>query len=265
MAAPTNRPKAPPEAPQRLHKLLAAAGLGSRREIEAWIIAGRVAINGRVARIGEQATRIDRITVDGNAVAFSEARSLPRVLLYHKPEGELVTRRDAGGRATVFERLPALAGARWIAVGRLDLNSCGLLLVTDSGELANRLMHPRYGIRREYAVRVLGELAPAEMRRLLDGVELDDGAARFELIEPMPADKGSANRWYRVELSEGRNREVRRMFEVLGRKVSRLVRVRYGPVTLPRDLRPGHWRELAAREVGQLAEAPQRPRRLSGV
>ncbi len=173
------------------------------------------------------------------------------MLAYHKPVGEVVTRDDPGGRRTVFERLPSLRGTRWVAVGRLDLNSAGLLLFTDSGELANRLMHPRHGIEREYAARVSGELGREAQQRLLDGIELDDGIARFDRIAP--GDKTSGvNRWYRVTLREGRNREVRRMFEAIGLQVSRLLRVRMGTVALPRDLKPGRWVELSATEVEAL-------------
>lgn len=178
----------------------------------------------------------DRVAIDGQLVAISP-KSKPRVLLYHKPVGELVTRSDPQGRATVFSRLPP---GRWVAVGRLDLNSAGLLLFTDSGELANRLMHPRYGIEREYVARVRGALSPAEQQRLLKGIPL---TGRFESIEIERTGEGS-NRWYRVVLKEGRNREVRRLFEALGHAVSRLVRVRYGPLALPGDLPPGRWREL---------------------
>jgi 23S rRNA pseudouridine2605 synthase len=163
--------------------------------------------------------------------------------MYHKPEGELVTRSDPAGRPTVFARLPP---GRWIAVGRLDINSAGLLLFTDDGELAHRLMHPRYGLEREYAVRVQGALGEGELERLRRGVELADGRAAFDRIEPAdPRARESANRWYRVTLREGRNREVRRMFEAVGARVSRLLRVRYGPLELPRDLPPGQWREVA--------------------
>jgi 23S rRNA pseudouridine2605 synthase len=169
------------------------------------------------------------------------------VLLYHKPEGELVTRRDPQGRPTVFSRLPP---GRWVAVGRLDINSAGLLLLTDDGELANRLMHPRYAVEREYAVRVQG---PVDVERLRRGVQLEDGPAAFERIEPVdPRAVSSANRWYRVTLKEGRNREVRRMFEAVGARVSRLLRVRYGSLSLPRDLRPGEWRELAPERCAEL-------------
>jgi 23S rRNA pseudouridine2605 synthase len=247
--APPPAPKAS-EQPERLQKLLARAGLGSRREIETWIAAGRVTIAGRVAQLGERAGPGDAIAVDGRPVALTASAS-GRVLIYHKPEGELVTRRDPQGRPTVFERLPP---GRWIAVGRLDINSAGLLLFTDDGELANRLMHPRYGLEREYAVRVQGSLAQAELERLRRGVELADGRAAFDRIEPAdPRARPGANRWYRVTLKEGRNREVRRMFEAVGARVSRLLRVRYGPVELPRDLDPGRWRELPAAAVQRLS------------
>jgi len=185
--------------------------------------------------------------VDGKLVRQSE-KGQPRVLLYHKPVGELVTRKDPEGRATVFSSLPP---GRWIAVGRLDLNSSGLLLLTDSGELANRLMHPRYGLEREYLARVRGELKPEERTRLLEGVLLDGIPARFERIEKHRDSEGS-NHWYRVVLQEGRNREVRRLFEALGHPVSRLSRVRYGPLELPPDLAAGQWRELSGKAVNSL-------------
>ncbi len=210
-------------------------------------------MNGRVAALGERASATDRIEVDGKRVA-AVARTPVRVLLYNKPAGELVTRRDPGGRPTVFARLPALRGGRWIAVGRLDLNSSGLLLVTSSGELASRLMHPRHGIEREYAVRALGELAAARRKELLEGVRLEDGVARFDSIEAT-GKPGGANRWYRVVLREGRNREVRRMFEAVGLHVNRLVRTRYGPIRLPGTLKPGRWLELSAQDIVRLGES----------
>lgn len=231
---PTARDDSP--ARERLQKLLAAAGLGSRRQIEGWIEAGRVTVNGAVAKLGARASTADRVAVDGKAVQFA-ATAVPRVLVYHKPVGELVTRSDPEGRPTVFARLPP---GRWVAVGRLDLNTSGLLLLTDSGELANRLMHPRYEIEREYRARVQGL---RNHRQLVEGVQLDDGPAAFDSIEPEGEAQGT-NRWYRVSLKEGRNREVRRIFEAVGARVSRLVRVRYGPVELPADLLPGKWREM---------------------
>lgn len=234
-----------------MQKLLAAAGLGSRREIEGWISAGRVTVNDRVAQLGDRATSADRVCVDGRTIALRDTTGLPRVLVYHKPVGELVTRSDPGGRPTVFARLPSVSGGKWAAVGRLDINTSGLLLFTDSGELANRMMHPRFEMLREYAVRVLGRLGSGERRRLLDGVELDDGRAAFERIDAHAGNSG-ANRWYSVALREGRNREVRRLFEVVGLRVSRLVRTGFGPVHLPRDLEPGKWRELDPQRVRDL-------------
>lgn len=196
-------------------------------------------MNGQVAKLGDRATPADSVRVDGRPVARSAAAQA-RVLLYHKPVGELVTRDDPQGRPTVFSRLPP---GRWVAVGRLDLNSSGLLLFTDSGELANRLMHPRYGLEREYAARIRGALTAPERQRLLEGIPLDGVSARFESIRNEREGEGT-NRWYRVVLTEGRNREVRRLFEALGHPVSRLVRLRYGPVDLPADLPAGSWREL---------------------
>ena len=227
--------------------MLAAAGLGSRREIEGWIAAGRITVNGQLAKLGDRAGPADLVAVDGKAVQRPTA-SAPRVLLYHKPVGELVTRSDPEGRRTVFSQLPP---GRWIAVGRLDLNSSGLLLLTDSGELANRLMHPRYGLEREYLARVKGELSAGELARLRQGILLDGIPARFERIDAERQGEG-ANRWYRVVLQEGRNREVRRLFEALGHAVSRLSRVRYGPVALPPDLAAGKWRELPAKALNGL-------------
>jgi 23S rRNA pseudouridine2605 synthase len=239
--APTAKPQAAPADPlgERVQKVLAAAGLGSRREIEGWIAAGRVSVNGAVVALGARARPGDEIAVDSKPVEGPRPGN-PRVLLYHKPVGELVTRSDPQGRRTVFDALPA---GRWVAVGRLDINSSGLLLLTDSGELANRLMHPRYGFEREYAARIRGELKPEETKQLLAGVPLDGELARFERIAEHREGEGS-NRWYRVVLKEGRNREVRRLFEALGHPVSRLVRLRYGPIELPGDLAAGRWREL---------------------
>ena len=222
-----------------MQKLLAAAGHGSRREVESWIAAGRVVVNGHTAKLGDRVTLSDSVLVDGKPVVL-RAETQPRVLLYHKPVGELVTRSDPEGRATVFSSLPP---GRWVAVGRLDLNSSGVLLFTDSGELANRLMHPRYGLEREYSARIRGALTAAEERKLLEGIPLDGVQARFDSIRSERAGEGT-NRWYRVVLKEGRNREVRRLFEALGHPVSRLVRIRYGPIALPADLAPRSWREL---------------------
>lgn len=245
-------PTSPPQA-DRLQKLLAAAGLGSRRQIEDWIRAGRLKVNGRLAELGQRASAADRVELDGRAVRLDAAARGPRVLLYHKPEGELVTRADPEGRPTVFSRLPPIVGAKWVAVGRLDINTSGLLLFTDSGELANRLMHPRYEIEREYLVRVLGALSPQERARLQAGIELEDGVGRFERLEAAGTAEG-ANRWYRVTLREGRNREVRRLFEAVGRRVSRLRRVRFGPVRLPGGLAPGKCVELDPETVSAIVK-----------
>jgi 23S rRNA pseudouridine2605 synthase len=198
-----------------------------------------VTVNGQAAKLGDRARPSDGVAVDGKPVALPVTASA-RVLLYHKPVGELVTRDDPQGRATVFQRLPP---GRWVSVGRLDLNSSGLLLFTDDGALANRLMHPRYELEREYEARVHGRLGPQELEKLRSGVQLEDGIAAFEHLEEVRGE--GSNRWYRVVLKEGRNREVRRLFEAAGARVNRLVRVRYGPVRLPGDLAPGSWREMA--------------------
>ncbi len=246
---------------ERLQKVLAAAGLGSRREIEGWIVAGRVSVNGSLATLGQRVGPRDAITIDGRPLGreFREAQgaALPRVIVYNKPEGEICTRRDPDGRPTVFERLPRLRGGRWVLVGRLDLNTAGLLLVTDHGELANRLMHPGYGIEREYLVRINGEVDESILERLRRGVELEDGRAAFDAVEPRGGN--GRNRWFAVLLREGRNREVRRLWEAVGCTVSRLKRVRFGPVSLgPRDLR-GSWRELAEPELRALFERVSLP------
>jgi 23S rRNA pseudouridine2605 synthase len=238
---------------ERLHKLLASAGFGSRREIERWIEEGRVSVNGVVAKLGDSASAEDDISIDGRRLPTRQIAAPPRrVIAYYKPEGEITTRNDPEGRPTIFENLPRLTQGRWIAVGRLDINTSGLLLLTTDGELANRLMHPSHAVQREYAARVLGEVDTDVLKTLLHGVELEDGPARFESITD--AGGPGANHWYHVTLSEGRNREVRRLWETQGVKVSRLIRVRYGPLTLPRRLRPGRWQDLAPEELAQLLE-----------
>lgn len=229
--------------------------MASRREIEEWIAAGRVHVNGEPAHLGQRVLPTDKIKVGGRLVNLHFAARVPRVLLYHKPEGEIVSRDDPQGRPSVFNALPRLRGGRWIAIGRLDFNSCGLLLFTTDGALANRLMHPRYGIDREYAVRVLGEIDEASLKKLTTGIELEDGMARF--IRLQVAGGEGANHWYHVTLEEGRNREVRRMFEAVGVTVSRLMRVRYGPIVLPANLKRGQCRELAPEEVQALLKALQ--------
>ena len=239
--------------PVRLQKALADSGFGSRRELEEWIIAGRVSVNGKPADIGQKVGPTDRVKVNGRLVNLKFTNRAPRVLIYHKPEGEIVSRDDPEGRPSVFERLPNLRKGRWIAIGRLDFNTSGLLLFTDNGALANRLMHPRFGLEREYAVRILGELSEEQQKQLQQGIMLEDGEARFDTL----ADGGGegSNHWYRVTLSEGRNREVRRMFEAIGLTVSRLMRVRYGVVSLPRQLKRGAWAEMADADVLALSES----------
>jgi 23S rRNA pseudouridine2605 synthase len=230
--------------------VLARSGLGSRRDMETWIAAGRVTVNDRLAELGQRVDTSDRVKVDGSLLAPRWETRVPRVLIYHKPAGEIVSADDPEGRPTVFDRLPRVRGGRWIAVGRLDYNTSGLLVLTTSGDLAARLMHPRYQIDREYAVRIDGQLAAAEIERLTTGVPLEDGPGRFETI----AEEGGEgrNRWYRAVLREGRNREVRRLFEALGRRVTRLIRVRFGPIALPPGMRRGQYRELGEAEVGRL-------------
>ncbi|TFL09355.1 rRNA pseudouridine synthase [Pusillimonas caeni] len=226
----------------KLHKVLADAGIGSRREMEELIVAGRVSVNGEPAHIGQRVGAQDQVRVNGRLIARPNASKPPRVILYHKPAGEIVSHDDPAGRATVFARLPKIKVGKWLSVGRLDLNTEGLLILTTSGDLANRLMHPRYGAEREYAVRVLGELTAEQQARLVEGIELDDGPAKFGTLEYLGGE--GSNKWYRATLHEGRNREVRRMFEAAGVTVSRLIRTRFGEVVLPRNLRRGRWEEL---------------------
>lgn len=240
--------KQPADLPtEKLQKALAEAGLGSRREMEALIATGVVTINGQTAKLGDRVTSEDMIRVEGRLIRRDQASSTPRVLMYHKMAGEIVSRDDPEGRPSVFFHLPRLQGARWVAVGRLDFNTEGLLLFTTSGELANRLMHPRYEIEREYAVRICGELDAEHILQLQKGVELDDGLAKFSKLE----DQGGTgqNHWYLVQINEGRNREVRRMFEAVGFTVSRLIRLRYGAVSLPKSLPRGKRMELTPEEV----------------
>jgi len=238
-----------------LQKLLAAAGFGSRREIETWITAGRVMVRGQTAKLGDRAGPGDLILLDGKEIKISANKGAPRVILYHKPVGELVTRSDPEGRATVFDKLPKLSPGRWVSVGRLDLNSSGLLLFTDSGELANQLMHPRQEIEREYEVRVQGGLGTEAIQKLLAGVDLEDGPAKFKQLDALQGRKNSGtNLWYRVVLAEGRNREVRRMVEAAGGRVSRLMRVRFGPVRLPLDLPPGRSCELGSQAIAEIVK-----------
>ncbi|MGQ0749709.1 MAG: pseudouridine synthase [Betaproteobacteria bacterium] len=237
------------EATQKLHKILAQAGLGSRRTMEEWIRAGRVTVNGAAAGIGTRVTSRDVIRVGRRVVRWPAPQRLPRIVLYHKPEGEIVSRDDPQERATVFDRLPKIRGGKWLAVGRLDYNTGGLLVFTTGGELANRMMHPRFAVEREYAVRLLGQLRPDQIDHLKSGVQLDDGPARCLSVEDGGGE--GRNHWYRIVLAEGRNRVVRRMFEALGMTVSRLMRVRFGSLPLPPRLKRGQWLEMAPQEVSE--------------
>ena len=238
--------------PQRLHKVLASCGFGSRRAMEEMILAGRITVNRMPAEVGQKVGPGDEVRINGELVKvrFSEPRA--RVLMYHKPAGELVTRDDPEGRPTVFEKLPSIGNGKWINVGRLDYNTEGLLLFTNSGELANRLMHPRYEVEREYAVRVMGRLTEEQVQTLATGVQLDDGPARCEKVSDGGGDEDGSNHWYHVVLKEGRNREVRRLFEALGLMVSRLIRTRYGMLAMPTHLKRGNLAELEAADVNAL-------------
>jgi len=252
-AAPLKRVLLPqPESP-KLHKVLAQAGMGSRLEMEQLIMEGRITVNNEPAHIGQRVQFGDHVKVNGKPIRFRIEPPLTRVIAYHKPAGEVVTHDDPQNRPTVFRKLPKLFQGKWQSVGRLDLNTEGLLLFTSSGELANNLMHPRFGLEREYAVRVLGGLTPEEKQRLLSGVQLGDGMAQFGSIEEGGGE--GSNCWYRVTISEGRNREVRRMFEAVGHAVSRLIRIRYGAMVLPRGLKRGAWMELDAIDIAQLTRA----------
>jgi 23S rRNA pseudouridine2605 synthase len=235
--------------PQRLHKVLASCGFGSRRAMEEMILAGRITVNRMPADVGQKVSPGDEVRINGDLVKVRFAEPRPRVLMYHKPAGELVTRDDPEGRPTVFEKLPSIGNGRWINVGRLDYNTEGLLLFTNSGELANRLMHPRYEVEREYAVRIMGRLSDEQMQSLTTGLQLDDGPARCEKVSDGGGDEDGSNHWYHVVLKEGRNREVRRLFEALGVMVSRLIRTRFGALAMPTHLKRGQLAELEVLDV----------------
>ena len=229
-----------PLATEKLQKVLARAGVGSRREMETWIVAGRVSIDGKVARLGDRVTGKEKIRVDGHLLTIqAEIDIKTKVIIYNKPEGEICTKDDPEGRASVFSSLPQLHQGRWIMIGRLDITTSGLLLFTNDGELAHRLMHPSYEIEREYASRVKGDVNQAMLKRLHEGVQLDDGMASFDSIKDAGGE--GLNHWYHVMLKEGRNREVRRLWESQNITVSRLIRIRFSDVTLPRNLRRGKW------------------------
>ncbi|OIR00101.1 ribosomal large subunit pseudouridine synthase B [mine drainage metagenome] len=245
-------PNAPPEPTQRLHKLLALAGLGSRRDMEELIVSGRVTVNGTQAVVGQGVTQHDIVRLDSRPLRLPFEAELPQVLIYHKPEGEIVSQDDPEGRASVFDKLPKVKHGKWIAIGRLDMNTSGLLIFTTSGDLANRFMHPRYEVEREYAVRIFGELTEGQMTQLKEGIELEDGPANFDSITAQGGE--GANHWYQVILREGRNREVRRLFEAFQLPVSRLMRVRFGPVNLPPRVKRGQMLKLEQKEVVGLLE-----------
>jgi 23S rRNA pseudouridine2605 synthase len=241
-----------PNTKQRLNKLLALSGLGSRRDMETLIETGRVTVNGQVAILGTTVDEYDVVRLDSRILKLPFTPELPQVLIYHKPEGEIVSQDDPEGRATVFDKLPRIKQGKWIAIGRLDMNTSGLLLFTNSGDLANRFMHPRYEVEREYAVRILGELTEDQMAQLKHGIELEDGPANFESIYAQGGE--GANKWYQVVIKEGRNREVRRLFEALHLPVSRLMRVRFGPINLPPRVKRGTMLKLEQKQVVSLLE-----------
>lgn len=238
---------------ERLQKWLAGQGFGSRRQMETWISAGRITVDGDVAELGTKVTGNEKIAVDGRVVRVARKAARPKALIYNKPQGEICTRSDPQRRPTVFDRLPRLASGRWIGVGRLDFQTSGLLLLTSDGGLANALMHPSAELVREYSVRVLGEVSQEQLKRLRRGVELEDGMAKFDQLE-FTGGEGS-NRWYRVTVAEGRNRLVRRLWEAIGHRVSRLIRTRFGPVALPRDLPVGRHRFLNRPQLDSLYAA----------
>ena len=237
---------------KRIQKVLAQSGFGSRREIEKAIVDERVLVNNKIAKIGQSIIPTDKIVFKGKLIRLNTSNNLPRVLIYHKPDGELVSENDPGGRKTVFQNLPKIKQAKWISIGRLDFNTSGLLIFTSYGELANKMMHPKYEVDREYSVRVLGELSNDQMKELESGIVLEDGNAKFESIN-FEGGEG-ANKWYRVVLKEGKNREVRRMFKHFDMTVSRLIRVRFGIIILPSHLKRGMHTELTQAEVSRLLQ-----------
>ena len=244
--------------PVRLQKALAASGVGSRREMEDWITQGWVTVNGKTAQLGDKVSPDDQVLVKGSVIKLKWPDRLPRIILYYKQEGEIVSRDDPQGRVSIFDRLPQAASSRWVAIGRLDINTSGLLILTTSGELVNRFAHPSFEVEREYAVRVLGELSVEQLQMLTEeGVMLEDGLAKVERIYGQGGE--GANRWYNVVIKEGRNREVRRIFESLGLTVSRLVRVGFGPIGLPNRLKRGQFYEMNPAEVANILKWADMP------
>lgn len=244
---------------EKLQKVLARAGLGSRREMETWIEQGRISVNGKVATLGDRVEVSDTIRADGKVIEKTAEKLVCRMLMYNKPEGEICTRNDPEGRDTVFDRLPKIVNGRWIAIGRLDINTQGLLMFTNDGELANRLMHPSHEITREYAVRTFGEVTAEITRNLKNGVMLEDGPAKFDSVKKLEEKEDSRNQWYAVTLKEGRNREVRRLWESQDIAVSRLIRTQYGNINLDKRLPLGGWKELGLRDINYLRELVQLP------
>lgn len=243
---------------EKLQKILARAGFGSRRSVETLISEGLVKVNGRTAKLGDRATPDDKIKVRDQAVKETRLQKQPtQVILYNKPEGRVCSRNDDKGRDTIFEQLPRIINGRWISIGRLDLNTSGLLILTNNGELANRMMHPSYEVEREYTVRVFGEVSDEALKQVFKGVQLDDGPARFTKVSKMQtSEEGeSINKWYKVTIKEGRYREVRRIWEAVGVQVSRLHRVRYGQFTIPRMLRKGKTEALSWKQINQLLKS----------
>ncbi len=242
--------------PERIQKVLAREGLGSRRDLERFIFEGEVKVNGKVAKLGDKVSFGDKIAFQGREISYEKSQVMPQILVYHKPPGEICTQKDPEGRPSVFDRLPACSEGRWVMVGRLDFNSSGLLMFTNSGELANQLMHPRYQIEREYAVRIFGELSEQHRSRLLKGIRLEEGMARFHQVT-FGGGEGK-NHWYNVVLTEGRNREIRRMFEEIGFTVSRLMRIRFGTLALPPTLLQGKRAMLPDNETAKLLSLLQK-------